>query len=284
MTKEEKRGVGGRTQGDTHGGRGCGGRGDRGCGRYDSHGGRHGHGGRGGDCGRGRGHSARRDISDRFYTDDEWYVLSYEERQNNMVNDREFSREPRDRTNIRSVAALGISQVTNALTDISSTLELETFAAALNSACRISSVNCKICQTMSPEKLANNWSIRLEAAKRTIEKTMQRGIRSVADPSISRRFRTNDGSLRYRRLKTNIFTNTMFSLVISSRESNCVQIYCNDLQWTAIYPMQSKGEAHLSLSSFMSTCGALDFMISDGAKGELTKGEFRRKAREAGVH
>jgi hypothetical protein len=36
---------------------------------------------------------------------------------------------------------------------------------------------------MSPEKLANNWGISLEAAKRAIEKTTQKGIRSVANPS-----------------------------------------------------------------------------------------------------
>jgi hypothetical protein len=200
-----------------------------------------------------------------------------------MINDRGRSREPRDRTNTRSIASLGISQVSNALTEISSTLEHETFASALSSQCRISSVNSRERQTMSPEKLANNWGIGLEAAKRTIEKTTQRGIRSVANPSISRRFRTNDRSLRYRRLKTNVFTDTMFSSVPSSRGNTCAQIYCNDLQWTAIYPMKSKKEAHLSLSSFMSTHGAPDFLISDGAK-EMTQGDFRRKAREAGVH
>ena len=47
--------------------------------------------------------------------------------------------------------------------------------------------------------------------------------------------------------------------------------------------MATKGEAHLALSKFLSTHGAPDFFISDGAT-ELTQGEFRRKAREAGVH
>jgi hypothetical protein len=55
------------------------------------------------------------------------------------------------------------------------------------------------------------------------------------------------------------------------------QIYCNDLQWMAIYPIKSKKDAHLSLSSlFMSTHGAPDFMISVGAEEE-TEGQFRRK-------
>ena len=135
--------------------------------------------------------------------DVEWdpHDQQYQEQEENMTNDRGFSREPRDRANSRFVAALGVSQVTNALTSISSTLEHDTFAIALQHQCQISSVKSKEKNVMSPEKLASNWNIGLEAAKRTLEKTTQRGIRSVANPSISRRFRTNDCSLRYRRLK-----------------------------------------------------------------------------------
>ena len=215
----------------------------------------------------------------------EWdpHATTFSEHENNMLDDRGHHRPPRTRTNTRSVAALGISQVSNCLTEISSTLEPELFVEALNSQNRISSVNSKERQTMSAAKLANRWNIGLDAAKRTLDRTTQRGIRLVANPSINRRLRTNDRQLRYRRLKTNIFTDTMFSSIKSSRNNNCAQIYCNDLQWTAVYPMVTKGEAHLSLSKFMSTHGAPDFMISDGAK-ELTQGEFRRKAREAGVH
>jgi hypothetical protein len=84
VTKEEKRGVGSLTQQDLHGGRGRGGRGGsgRGRGRFGGRGGRGGgRGGRGFGRGRGRGPGARRDISDRFYTDDEWYAMSWDDKQ-----------------------------------------------------------------------------------------------------------------------------------------------------------------------------------------------------------
>ena len=45
--------------------------------------------------------------------------------------------------------------------------------------------------------LARNWGIGLQAAKQTVKVTTQRGIRSIANPSLSRRFRTNDRQLRY---------------------------------------------------------------------------------------
>jgi hypothetical protein len=224
--------------------------------------------------------------------DVEWdpHDESFAKQEENMLNDRGETREPRNRAHSRFVASLGVSQVTNALTSISSTLDHENFVSSLTSNCRVSSVNLKVgsasskvVHKMSPEKLASNWNIGLDAAKRTLKCTTQKGIRSVSNPSIARRFRTNDRPLRYRRLKTNVFTDTMFSTIPSSRENTCAQVYCNDLQWCAVYPMKSKRDAHLSLSSFLSTHGAPDFLISDGAY-ELTKGEFRHKAREAGVH
>jgi hypothetical protein len=61
---------------------------------------------------------------------------------------------------------------------------------------------------MTAERLAKNWCISLEAAKRTLEVTTQQGIRTVANPLLSRRFRTNDRQLRYRRLRADMFTDT----------------------------------------------------------------------------
>jgi hypothetical protein len=49
-----------------------------------------------------------------------------------------------------------------------------------------------------PDLLARNWSIDRQTAKRTIDVTTQRGVRTVLHPTLSRRFRTNDRQLRYR--------------------------------------------------------------------------------------
>ena len=82
--KEEGRRVSA-VHGDNHGGRGRGGRG-RGHGRDNYGRGRGGRsGGRGGRYngrgrGRGRGRGPRQ-VSDRYYTEDEWYSMSYEDRQ-----------------------------------------------------------------------------------------------------------------------------------------------------------------------------------------------------------
>jgi hypothetical protein len=48
--------------------------------------------------------------------------------------------------------------------------------------------------------LAKNWSIVIEAAKRTRLVTTQRGIRRMVHPSLTKRYKTNERQLRYRRL------------------------------------------------------------------------------------
>ena len=71
--------------------------------------------------------------------------------------------------------------------------------------------------TLHPERLARNWGIGIEAAKRTLQATTQRGIRTISNPALSRRFRTNDRQLRYRRLRCDLFTDTLESSLLSKR-------------------------------------------------------------------
>jgi hypothetical protein len=59
--------------------------------------------------------------------------------------------------------------------------------------------------------LENNFGIMIEAAKRTLLVTTERGVKRMIHPLISVRFRNNDRHLRYRRLTVTCCTDTMFS-------------------------------------------------------------------------
>jgi hypothetical protein len=50
---------------------------------------------------------------------------------------------------------------------------------------RISSATTKPRYKLTPEILSQKWNIRLEAAKRTLRVTTQKGIKTVTDPSIA---------------------------------------------------------------------------------------------------
>ena len=84
----------------------------------------------------------------------------------------------------------GSLSAVHACSPISAALSDGVLAAMLNSSLAATSI--KTTSGIQPSELARRWGIGIEAAKRTLNVTTQRGIRTVAHPSLSRRFRTND--------------------------------------------------------------------------------------------
>jgi len=129
-------------------------------------------------------------------------------------------------------------------------------------------------------ELAQKWQIGLAKAQQTIKATTQRGVRSIANQNLSRRFRTNDRQLRYRRLSHDIFTDTLEANVPSwHRKNKYAQVYATDFGWTAAYPMRLKSDAHETLSILAQQKGVPPRIIMDNAR-EQQSGIFRRKAKE----
>ena len=131
--------------------------------------------------------------------------------------------------------------------------------------------------------LAQRWDIGLEMAEKTIESTTQRGVRTVDNPRLNRRFRTNDRQLRYRRLGVDIFTDTLEAGLKSKRGNKYAQAFGTSFGWSRAYPMRKKSEAHHGYSLLCSKVGVPDTMICDGAKEQIL-GDFRRKCRETDCH
>jgi hypothetical protein len=87
-------------------------------------------------------------------------------------------------------------------------------------------------------KLAKNWGIGLEAAKRTRLVTTQRGIIGMIHPSFTKRYKTNDMQLRYRRLPVAMYTDTMFSTILSRQKNKAAQIFCTDFGFVRLFPLK----------------------------------------------
>ena len=119
--------------------------------------------------------------------------------------------------------------------------------------------------------LAKRWGIGLETTKKTLLCTTQRGLHTAPNPLLSQRYRTNDRMFRYKRLSTNIFSDTMLG-IRSHCKNTCAQVYAHRNMWCKTYPMRRKGEAHHLLSLLFS---------HEGVPKTLIMGEFYRKARQA---
>jgi hypothetical protein len=131
--------------------------------------------------------------------------------------------------------------------------------------------------------LAKNWGIGIEAAKRTRLVTTQRGIRRMVHPSLTKRYKTNDRHLRYRRLPVTMYTDTMYSTILSRQMNKAAQIFTTDFGFVRAFPMKKEKEAHEALSLLFHRDGVPDVMVMDGAKAQ-NEGVFRRKLRDAGFH
>lgn len=177
-----------------------------------------------------------------------------------------------------------VSQDNAILRDFSNVYHDGDFTCALQNSVQIHSIHTVgKGNEVDAETLSRNWSIGIETARRTLGVTTQRGIRTVLHPSLSRRFRTNDRQLRYRRLPITCFTDTMFSTVKSRNGNTCGQVYCDQSGWCRFHPMKRKGLAHESLSLLHQRDGVPNVMVMDNSK-EQVQGLFRKKCRDAGTH
>ena len=122
-------------------------------------------------------------------------------------------------------------------------------------------------RSIDAPKLARNWSIGLQAAKQTVKVNTQRGICSIANPSLSCRLHTNDWQLRYRRLWADVFTDTLVASVPSRHQNKYAQVFCTSFGWTRCYPMKSKSNAHEALLTMFAQDGVPNVLIMDRQLG-----------------
>ena len=148
---------------------------------------------------------------------------------------------------------------------------------------KIAAMSSATSSKLSPEVLAKRWGIGIQAAKRTMKRTTHRGIRTVLHPQLSRRFRTNDRQLRYRRLPVVVYTDTLLTNTPSRRGNKYAQVYYAENGWKRAFPMKKKSQAHETLSLLFSRDGVPAKIICDGAR-EQVHGEFKRKCRQSDCH
>ncbi len=84
--------------------------------------------------------------------------------------------------------------------------------------------------------LAGRWMIALDSAKKTAQRTTQRGVHTCLNPTLARRFPTNDWMLCYKQLPHTTFTDTMFAGTPSRSGNKCAQVYAMSFGWARATP------------------------------------------------
>ena len=146
----------------------------------------------------------------------------------------------------------------------------------------ISAISADKSAGISPEMLAKVWCIPENLAKCAVDQNTQL-CRHNADNHLSRHLSTNDRMLRYRRLQSIFYTDTMFALKHRSTRGNaCCQIFVSDKGFVAIYPMKSQKEFPTALHWFCKQVGVPDTMVVDGHRS-LQSGKVRRFCDQVGT-
>ena len=204
-----------------------------------------------------------------------------------------------DEDTLRSRYTVGAIQTTNTFTHPSIVdTALRSISSVMTEADVLRSINAAFPTTMtvaatkqrrrSPtitaEELASKWRIGIETARRTLEATTQLGVRDFTSYQGTRRLKHSHYQLKYRRLRDTVYTDTMYAAVPSWRTKNkFAQVYSTSFGWVWASPMQTKGDAHHTLSTFHRRFGIPSIITSDAAN-ELISGEFKRKCQSAGTH
>lgn len=173
----------------------------------------------------------------------------------------------------RSIAAVSSARA-------SAAYDLDSYAVALQerSISALTSKNRKSCVT--PEMLSKRWNIGLETAKRTLQKTTQRAVRDLVNVSGTRRLKPYAYQLRYPRLNTEMYVDVLIGTCVSLSGNKYAAVYCTPFHWICVDPIEKKSDAHYTLDTLFRRVGVPNTLIPDNA-GELTAGEFRRKALRA---
>ena len=117
---------------------------------------------------------------------------------------------------------------------------------------------------ITAETLAKIWRIDYETAAKTLKVTTQYNHQGGND-TLSRHFGTNDRMLRYRRIKSEFYTDTFFvtGKAKSTRGYTCMQIFVSDKGFVKVYPMRSPGEYPMALRLFAKEVGAPEILVAD---------------------
>ena len=95
--------------------------------------------------------------------------------------------------------------------------------------------------------LAKRWNIPIDRAKNTVCVTTQRGVRYVANPSIMRRFPTNDRMFRYNRFTHPMFTDTLLAGTASQRGHKFALLFATYYGCSCTIPTTKKSDAPFAL-------------------------------------
>ena len=137
--------------------------------------------------------------------------------------------------------------------------------------------------TVSAQDLSKLWQVKIQDAERTVAATTQRHPQNL-NTTITRQLNTNDRMLRYRRLHSIFFTDTMVisEKYKSSRQYRYVQVFVSDTGFIYIHFMRHQRDYPQALRAFSKEVGAPDILVCDPHPSQTSQ-EVRKYCNQIGT-
>ena len=132
----------------------------------------------------------------------------------------------------------------------------------------IASVHASSAKGVSKETLSKIWMVTEDLAQGAIDHNTQL-CKQQGENNLSRNYSTNDRMLRYKRLKSTFYTDTLFAKTTKSlRQNVCAQLFVSDKGFVAIYPMRSQTQYNDALHWFCKQVGVPHTLVMDAHKAQ----------------
>jgi hypothetical protein len=138
--------------------------------------------------------------------------------------------------------------------------------------------------SVTPEEVSRKFRCGIETAKKTIEKTTQRGIRRSLNP-LHRRYRTYHPDLHRNQLNVSMSSDTLFAKVKSLQGNTCAHLYTTG-KFTKIYPLPDKTAESVggTLLDVLNNIGVPKEMVTDlGSEMVGRHTTFRKELIKRGI-
>jgi hypothetical protein len=116
---------------------------------------------------------------------------------------------------------------------------------------------------VTPENVAKRWLVGIKTAKKTLDVTTQRGVRSIPTNPATRRFKTQMAHLRYPHMGGMFYSDIMEPKVLSLESQRYAHVIGNGRGFAKVYPMDRKNESIYALDDFVKKVGIPETLLCD---------------------
>ena len=122
---------------------------------------------------------------------------------------------------------------------------------------------------ISKQHLSKLWCVSEELAQQAIDHNTHL-CKHQGENELSRHYTTNDRMLRYKRLNSVFYSDTLMVLKTkSTRQNICCQLFVSDKGYVAVYPMRAQSEFNDALHCFCKEVGVPRSLIMDGRSAQI---------------